>query len=432
MRAYRSFLGAALSAVVLLCLPGCGAKTGLYVPDASRDSGLDAGVDAPPMRDAGVDADIPCFVLDPDGGPLDLPLDTEVQVGRADVVFLIDITGSMDQEIDRIQADLRDQIAPGIQSAIPDSQIGVATFADFPETGCGVAGEDSPFRLALPVTDDLARVQAAVNDLMTTNGGDPPESQVEALFQTATGQGLGSYVPASFGCPRGGFGYPCFRDDALPVILLFTDDEFHNGPGGGRNDYGPGGACSPRPTPHTYAETRTALTDRGIRVIGLFSGTSAAARSEMNRVASDTGAIDSGTPIVFDIGSNGAGLTAGVIDSIRTLASVIEFDIDTLLVDPDPRDGVDPRAFVDSVIPLRAEPMSGIGSIDVAAGVFRQVRTGTRVVFQLRLRNDIVAPGVGPQHFMLEIVFRGDGRTRIASRLIDIVVPGADGSGCER
>ena len=29
-------------------------------------------------------------------------------------------------------------------------------------------------------------------------------------------------------------------------------------------------------------------------------------------------------------------------------------------------------------------------------------------------------------------VFRGDGRTRITSRLIEIVIPGADGSGCER
>jgi hypothetical protein len=432
MRGFASWLlGAALSASALCCLPGCGAKTGLEVPDANRDGGSDAGVDAPPPRDAGSDASIPCISLDPDGGPIDLPLDTEVQLGRADVVFLIDITGSMDQEIDAIQRDLRDQIAPGIQDAIPDSEIGVATLADFPEDRCGVEGEDSPFRLVLPVTDDLASVQAAVNSISTSNGGDPPESQVEALFQTATGLGIGAYVPPSFGCPRGGFGYPCFRDDALPVILLFTDDEFHNGPSGAE-DYGLFGACSPSPAPHTYAETRTALTDRGIRVMGLFSGSSATARAEMERIARDTGALDSGTPIVFDIGRAGEGLSAGVIDSIRTLASVIEFDIDTVLVDPEPRDAVDPRDFVESITPVRAEPMSGIGSIDVAAGVFRAVRTGTRVVFQLRLRNGVVAPGVGPQHFTLEIVFRGDGRTRIASRLIDIVVPGADGSGCPR
>jgi hypothetical protein len=431
MRAHVSWLlGAALWAGVLASLPGCGAKTGLEVPDASRDSGLDAGVDAP-FRDASTDASIPCFTLDPDGGPVDLPLDTEVQVGRADVVFLIDITGSMDQEIDRIQGDLQRQIAPGIQEAIPDSQIGVATFADFPEGSCGVEGEDTPFQLNLPVSDDLSRVQSALNAIETSNGGDPPESQIEALFQTATGRGIGRYVPASFGCPRGGYGYPCFRDDALPVILLFTDDEFHNGPGG-LHDYGTFGACSPSPAPHTYDETLTALTDRGIRVMGLFSGSSGTARAEMDRIARDTGAIDSGRPIVFDIGRSGEGLTAGVIDSIRTLASVIEFDIDTVLVDPDPRDAVDPRDFVESIVPLRADPMSGIGSIDVEAGVFRAVRTGTRVIFQLRLRNGVVAPGVGPQRFTLEIVFRGDGRTRIASRLIEIVVPGADGSGCPR
>ncbi len=50
---------------------GCGAKTGLDLPDA----GLDAGTDAP----------IPCMELLPDAGPIILPLETEAQVGRADV-----------------------------------------------------------------------------------------------------------------------------------------------------------------------------------------------------------------------------------------------------------------------------------------------------------------------------------------------------------
>lgn len=74
--------------------------------------------------------------------------------------------------------------------------------------------------------------------------------------------------------------------------------------------------------------------------------------------------------------------------------------------------------------------MTGVGEIDVEAGVFRRTRTGTRVVFELTLRNDAVAPGVGPQRFQLEVVFRGDGRQRLGARTIEIVVPGSDGSGC--
>lgn len=418
-------------------LPGCGAKTGLDVPDANIDAArsIDAGVDVGPHdagRDAGSDAAIPCIVLEPDAGPIELPLDTQVELGRADVVFLIDITGSMTQEIGHIQAELRDTIAPGIQAAISDSEIGVAVFADFPVASCGTE-EDHAYNLVLPVTNDLARVQSAVNGIAVSNGGDPPEAQVEAMYQTVTGEGLGSFIAPSFGCPSGGFGYACFRPDALPVILLFTDDLWHNGPGDS-DEFGfscPGLLSSVMP--HQYSDAATVLQAHGVRVMGLFSGVDPIARSHMDQVATDTQALDgSGRPLVFDIGVHGDALSSSVVSAITTLAQVIRFDIDTALVDPIPGDGVDPRMFVQAVTPLRAEPMDGVASIDTAAGVFRQVRTGTRVVFQLTLRNGSVAPGVGPQVFPLEIVFRGDRRTRIGSTTIDIVIPGADGSGCPR
>lgn len=404
-----------LAVLSLVAFSGCGAKTGLEVPDVGPDAGMDVGPDSP-------DAPLPCVELHPDAGPILLPLDTEVVVGRADVLMLIDVTGSMDEEIDQIRATLRDRLVPGIRGAIPDSRLGVATFADFPTGECG-GPSDVPFAQILPIDDDVARVQAAVDSVATTSGGDPPESQVEGLYQAATGEGLGTIIPASFGCPGGGFGYPCFRTDALPVILLFTDAPFHNGPGGSE----PYPLSCRAEGAHTYAEAVDALNARGIRVMGLFSG-ARTGRGDLERVAIDTGAVSGGTPLVFDIGAAGESLSTNVIAAVRTLADVIQFDVDTVLVDPVPSDGVDPRAFVDAVIALRAEPPSGVTSI--AGGVFFGVSTGTRVVFQLQLRNDIVVPGVGPQHFLLEIVFRADGRTRLGSTIIDIVIPGADGTGC--
>lgn len=404
----------ALTALLLASLAiGCGAKTGLDVPDAPTDAGIDAGPDA----------SLPCIELRPDAGPVELPLDTEVELGRADVVFLVDVTASMDQEIDQIKTNLRDRLVPGIRRTIPDAFIGVATVADFPSSPCG-GSSDVPYSLVLPVTEDVGRVQAAVSSISTTSGGDEPEAQVEALYQLVTGAGIAPYVEPSLGCPRGGFGSPCFRDDALPVVLLFTDAPFHNGPSG-TNPY----RCSLSARPATYAQTVTELDARGVRVIGLYSGYGSG-RGDLESIARDTGAVDRGTPLVFDIGESGNRLSEGVIDAIRTLASVIEFDIDVELVDPVPGDGVDPRDFVERVIPLRAEPMSGVGEIDSAAGVFRRVRTGTRVVFQLLLRNDAVAPGRGPQRFLLDVVFRADGHQRLAVRTIEIVIPGLDGLGC--
>lgn len=404
-----------LPVVVGLLLVGCGAKTGLDVPDANEDAGTDAG---------SLDAGIPCVEVPLDGGPIEVPLETEAQLGRADVVFLIDVTASMMDEIEEIRDSLRDQLAPAIEAEIPDASFGVATFADFPMTPYGDA-EDHPFELALPMTSDLSRVQAAVNRIGLGSGRDEPESQVEALYQLATGEGLVPYIDPSFGCPMGGRGYPCFRDDALPVVLLFTDAPFHNGPGGA-NPYGGGLAT----TPHTYDEAVEALSALGVRVIGFNSG-DGGSRDHLRAIAGDTDALrPDGTPLVFDIGRDGDNLNTSVVDAMKGFADGVIFDIDAILQDPTPGDGVDVTEFVESVVPLRAEPPDGVESIDTEAGVFRGVESGTTVVFQLIIRNDAVVPGPEPQRFLLEIIFRGDGRTRLGRRIIEIVIPGADGMGC--
>ena len=277
-------------ALLGLLVVGCGAKTGLEVPEAGPDAGFDGGVDA--------GMELPCVEVPLDGGLIELPLDIAAELARADVLFLVDNTLSMEAEMDQIRARLRDTIAPGIAAAIPDSAIGVATFGDFPEPMCGEAG-DEPFRLVLPVTDDLNRVQAAVDAMGMGMGSDRPESQVEALYQTATGEGIGAYVAPSFGCPTGGVGYPCFRLDALPVILLFTDAPFHNGPGG-TNPY----RCPIALSPHTYEEARLALQALDARVVGLYSG-DGEGRADLVRIAQDTNAVDGGDALVFDIGERG-------------------------------------------------------------------------------------------------------------------------------
>ncbi len=406
-------------------LAGCGAKTGLDVPEGGLLTERDAG---PVGRDAGV-PEYPCVEVPVDGGVVQLPLDIDAELRRADVLFMVDNTRSMEAEIGRIRDRLRDTIAPGITATIPDSMIGAATFADFPVGMCGQPG-DEPFALVLPVTDDLNRAQAAIDSIDMQGGSDRPEAQVEALYHAATGEGHGMFIAPSFGCPTGGVGYPCFRPDALAIILLFTDAPFHNGPGG-TEPYSL--ACSVSPVPHTYAQAVVALNRLDVRVMGIFSGrATAAGRADLVSIARDTNAVRaSGEPLVFEIGERGEGLSQSVVEAIETLANVIRFDVDTVLVDPDRTDGVDPTLFVESVVPVRAVPMENVESIDVDRGAFLGVLAGTRVFFELRIVGGAVVPGPEPQRFLLEIVFRGDGRTRLGSRTIELVIPGADGAGCE-
>jgi len=419
-------LAPTLAAAALLGLlgVGCGAKTGPYVPDAFENETFDAGV---PEDMAMTDMDIPCIEVPLDGGAVRLELEVEAEVGRADIAFLIDKTASMREEIDQIRDTLRTQIAPAIRRAIPDSELAVATFADFPIEPYGSASDgDVPFELRQRVTTDVALIQSAVGSIDLSNGIDIEESQVEALYQLMTGDGLGTYVPRSSGCPRGGFGYACFRNDALPVVLLFTDAQFHNGPDGEFPYDDP----PISPSPATYGEAVEVLRRRDARVIGFNSSEgSSAVRRTLARVARDTEALDGREPLVYDIGSRGQELSTSVVSAIQTLAGTVVQDIDAVLSDGDRTDGIDPLDLIESIEAVEAIPADGVSAIEGA--IFVEARAGTQLFWQVTIRNDAVAPGAGPQRIRVRVTFRGDGTRRLGEQFFDIVVPGADGSGCD-
>ena len=110
-------------AFLLPLVLACGAKTGLYVPDADAemDAPMDAGIDA---FDGGMPP--PCIEVPRDGGTVRASLDLPVELAVVDVMFLLDATASMLDEIDTIRNRLRDVVVPGVRALIPDAAFGVA------------------------------------------------------------------------------------------------------------------------------------------------------------------------------------------------------------------------------------------------------------------------------------------------------------------
>ncbi|AKF09230.1 internalin [Sandaracinus amylolyticus] len=422
--------------VAALALLGCGSKTGLFAPDAEApfDASIDGPLDAfvPPDRFVPPDAFVPpdvCVELPPMEPPRSVDVSFVSRVLSAEVYFLVDVTGSMGEEIGEIRARLRDTIIPGIAGQIPDVRFSVARYADFPVDPYGSDGRtsgmpaDDLYRLEQRSTTDIDAVQRALDRLERQGGGDLPEATVEALWVTATSDAPMRLVPAR-SCPAGTVGYPCFEREGSRIFLLFTDAPTHNGPGG-----------SDRYAPvlgfrnHTYEETVMELRTIGAKVLGLYSGDGTdIGLPQLQNLARDTGAVrPDGTPIVFDIGTNGASLGSDVVEAVRTLVEEVPIDVDALTEDW-PGDAADATEFVTEIVAASADPASGATRLPDR---FVDVRPGTRVTFSIMLANERFVRMEEPQVFRMIVVLRGDGVTRLSETIVDIVVPAIDGDGCD-
>jgi len=422
--------------LLLATVAGCGARTGLRVPDVPTDS---PPVDSPRPRPPET-----CIELAEDAGVITVNLETRPQVSVADVFFIIDRTGSMDGEIDNIKANLQRSIVPAIARAIDDVQFGVATYADFPLRAPNNVDygdpTDIPFTLVSPIDRGISNVQGAVDGIVTGGGGDNPEAMIEALYQVSTGEGYFPWITPRAPCPvPGRLGYGCLRPNAQPIFVLVADAPSHNGPLN-LNAYNNASfvtptSCPPsRPVcaaargPHVYEEALAALRTLNARIIGISSGVSPfSGRDDMRRLAMDTASVTaSGAPLVFEIGADGRDLDTRVVAAVETFTQQVRFNASARLIDLDPMHPA--SQFVLAVRPASAVPMANIERFD--GTTFYGVVPGTRLTFALDLQNRLPRMATA-QRFPARVQFFGDGRANLGSQDVVIVIPGEDQSGCD-
>jgi hypothetical protein len=394
---------------------------------------LDPG-DSP--RERGDFVFIEPYLADPEPWVDTLVFSTSLQ--KADVYFLVDCTGSMGGEITALRGSISSTVIPGIIAAIPDSWTGVGYFDDYPVIPYGDPGwGDVSYRNLQNLTSDAAASQSAANSLATHNGYDGPESNVVGLYTTASGDASRTLPRQSApSCPAGRIGYPCFRPDAVRVIVHITDATYHNGPGG--SDPYPGSVGGVAPP--TYVQARDALVAAGIKVIGVHSDTWSSNAQDV-QLARDTGAVDSGgTPLVYNIPGTGTGLGTQVINAVQTLANNVPIRVDAQFVD-DGADAVNTRtAFLDyletntSGITIR-DPATDTDRVcttipaadsdgDGHPDYFPSLLPGTSVCWDIHVkRNETVAATADAQIYRATINVIGDLFTPLDSRDIFFLVP---------
>ncbi|MBK9071498.1 MAG: hypothetical protein IPL79_10915 [Myxococcales bacterium] len=426
----------------------------------------------------GVSVDDFVFILPYEDAPQTKPLTFATDVSRADVQFSMDTTGSMGGEIDALKTGLQSIItqisAPGI--GVPDAAFGVSRFEDVPQAGYG-GGTDRPFRLHQRITTIASEAQTGVQALTLGGGNDTPESGWEALYQIATGAGLGAWVPAF--APLSGYvaakhgllGGVGFREAALPIVVQIGDAAWHHSgtttvqcQGGSLLYSGVAGAVS-------RVAAKAALTDKGIRAIGIASnefpaGDPCGPRTDMRDVASETGAVvqpsawndpgfggrpagcsntqcctglngvgqtpsSLGCPLVFEVSASGGGdFVNQIVQAVRILVNYAVFDLSS-----QPRgtlqataEGamIDPAGFISSITPLSISPAPPGGmQVDSSGQIILQVQPGVQATFEVVAQNTFVPGAAEAQVFVLKIVVLGDTVAVLDTRHVVIIVPPA-------
>jgi hypothetical protein len=138
--------------------------------------------------------------------------------GVADIVFLIDISGSMAPAIDALKAN----IGTFVESLSKGEGNNVSPVRDWRAKAVGYRDFDhdpQPF-IDNPFVTDVEALRGQLAGLQAEGGEDEPESLLDALFKVAnmgqTEKGAQSVDPARWR----------YRSDAARVVVVFTDASF--------------------------------------------------------------------------------------------------------------------------------------------------------------------------------------------------------------
>ncbi len=365
--------------------------------------------------------------------PTDDDLDFSTKLQAVDMYVILDRSGSMSGEYNTIRANLTTVVSnltcPPLgtgnpATCIPDLWAGGGT------VGYQGSGADA-FK-------NLIDVRPAPNfatlPTFSEPGGCCAEPLSFATLAAITGQGGANYamsgVPARATCagsPAANagfqtFGYPCFRQGALPVVLLATDEP-------------PISVGDTFKTP-TWSQVLPSYTAQKAKLVGILgsgvAGTSV--DTDLQTMASNTGAVDAANnnrPLVFN-GADANAATA-IENGIRALATGLPLDISAVSVD-DPSDAVNAiTAFVDHLQTLQlgtAQCANGLNDIDTNSDTFKdkyvQVRTGTPVCWTVVSKQNTTVPATSaPQLFRAKVKVYGDGVTQLDERNVFFLVPPA-------
>ena len=342
-------------------------------------------------------------------------LDFSTDIKKVDILILVDLSGSMTEEHAKLKTGIKDIIIDGVRAVIPDSAFGLVKFGTV---------EDKVYEM-IPVTLDEVAVKTAIDGISDCGGVE--EYHTEVLYQAATGSGTSqdicfneglfnictssdSFSIGAQSCSGqiGNIGGGCFRDEAFPIFIMATDENFQSD---NWDDWDKGNET-------TITEAINAMNIINAKFIGINTvGDSRDPQADFDNMSTGTGSVNSlGENFNQKLTSDGDGFSQKIVDAIVELTNNIQINITTKAKHIDNVYGVaDTTQFISSVTPNN----------------FPDVKPGQNVTFEVTFENDVIDnDGYETMIFIANINVLGDG-SFLDSRDVFIVVPGKDYTGPE-
>jgi len=374
-------------------------------------------------------------------------LDFSTNIDKVDVALTIDLSGSMEGEIENLKEGIKSKIIDGIKTGVQglDLAFGLTHFMDW----------DNPYNMDLLISSADGAAQTAVDNLPGTGGGD--ENHSETLYQMSTGEGLHTILEENEGfmwskhnidipspdCSgaEGNRGGMCFREGAMPIIIMITDEDFEDIPkfedaAGGFPPATARWAQGEQPG-HSRDEAASAMGGLGVKFIGIDSscevgdGSNDCSQVENYSAKEDYTAISeataskhrvTGEAFNYTIASDGTGLSEKVAEAVVDLTTYVEMDVATGGASEEMCGDKSAAGFIKSGKPLEADPADGVdGTTDTT---FLKVNPGTNVTFDILFHNDFCKlSSPQPTEFRAKVQVLGDG-TPLSSKEVIIIIPG--------
>ncbi|MBP5405850.1 hypothetical protein J6Z19_01705 [bacterium] len=200
----------------------------------TADSTSDADTDVD--TDSG-EADL-TVILPFGGAPVDKTIKLDTKITRIDVLLMVDLYSSMSAAHDNLKANVKTAIMDGIRAKLPDTAFGLVTL--------GVVEAGTAYNLVQPVTTDTNSVRNAVDGIAKVTSGTRTYHGL-ALWEAASGEEDKEYLilcennavcnakyktisinPVDCSGQIGNIGGACFRENAMPVFVMASSQNFNN------------------------------------------------------------------------------------------------------------------------------------------------------------------------------------------------------------